>query len=275
MKPAPLLPSRSFVLALLLYACATPPASPVRPEASARPEPERLHLLSQPADEGTAARLAPILRQAVAAVESYFGAPFPQPFTITVFPDRAAFDASFPPEWGIERTECWMVATGVADGVRLLSPRVWQAEACEHDPGDELHVRRVVTHELVHTYHGQHNPSPDFVDVTGIDWFVEGLATLASGQLEDERLATAREALERGLGPASLASAWTGRYRYGVSGSLVAFVEHERGRGRIVELLRVTTGEELLGLVEMSEEELIEGWSAWVLDGSPGNAGHP
>src|SRR5690242_255750 len=70
----------------------------------------------QPADATTAAALDPVLRADVVAVERYFGAPFQAPFRITIHPDRAAFDASFPPDWGVGRTECWMVASGVADG---------------------------------------------------------------------------------------------------------------------------------------------------------------
>jgi len=72
--------------------------------------------------------------------------------------------------------------------------------------------------------------------------------------------------LERGFAPWSLDKAWTGRYRYGVSGSLVAFVEHELGRARLTELLGATSGDELLALIGMSEEELLERWRAWVLD---------
>lgn len=165
-----------------------------------------------------------------------------------------------------------MVASGVADEVRLLSPRAWTTEACEHDAEDELHLRRLVAHELVHAYHGQHNPSPDFVDVSGIDWFAEGLATYASGQLEDPALASAREALERGAGPDSLARAWTGRYRYGVSGSLVAFVDRELGRGRILELLGASSGEELLALIGRDEEELLADWRVWVRASAPPRA---
>ncbi|MSR63800.1 MAG: hypothetical protein EXS08_15350 [Planctomycetes bacterium] len=218
----------------------------------------------QPVDAETAQELEPVLREAVRTVETWFGAPFPVPFTITLQPDRAAFDASFPPEWGVAHTECWMVASGVATGVQLLSPRVWKAQACEHDPADARHVAQLLTHELVHVYHGQHNPSPDFVDTNGIDWFAEGLATLASGQLASEHAGHAREALASGLGPTSLATAWTGRYRYGVSGSLVAFVEHERGRAVVIQMLGASSGEELLELAGMSEAELLERWRAAV-----------
>ena len=257
--------SRSLVAFLLLAACSTEPGH-VPIEATA--EPQRFRLVHPPGEEETAVRLTPLLREAVGLVEDFFGAPFDAPYTVTILPDRAAFEASFPPEWGLAKTECWMVATGVAEGVRLLSPRIWKQEACEHDPADDAHVRRLLAHELVHVFHGQHNPSPDFLDVTGIDWFVEGLATLASGQLEDPTQLSAREALETGAGPATLAAAWTGRYRYGVSGSLVAFVERELGRARLPELLGATSGEELLDLIGTSEEELLERWRAWVRAGS-------
>jgi hypothetical protein len=256
---------RPILFSLLLGACAAPS---VQIETTASSVTECFRLVSQPADDDVATELSPLLREAVAAVERWFGAPFARPFTITILTDRAAFDASFPPEWGFSKTDCWMVAAGVADGVRLLSPRVWKDEACEHDAADELHLRNLLAHELVHVYHGQHNPSPDFVDTTGIDWFVEGLATLASGQLEEEHALSARDALEGGVGPKTLGTAWTGKYRYGVCGSLVAFVERELGHARIHELLGATSGDELLALIGMGEEELLERWRAWVLAAS-------
>lgn len=210
-----------------------------------------------------------LLAEATLEVERFFGAPFPRSVKLTAFPDRASFDASFPPEWGLARTECWMVAAGVAEEVRLLDPSAWTREACEHDPLDVQHLRRLLTHELVHAFHGQHNPSPDFVDTNGIDWFAEGLATYAAGQLADPALASAREALERGAGPSSLAKAWIGRYRYGVCGSLVAFLDHEFGRARLCELLGATSGEELLDRIGRhefpDESSLLADWSAWAL----------
>src|SRR5262245_26213384 len=253
---------RSLSLAFLLGACAAPS---VQIETSTSSVTECYRLVSQPADDDVATQLSPLVREAVASIERWFGAPFARPFTITILPDRAAFDAALPPEWGMEKSECWMVASGTADGVRLLSLRAWKDEACDHDAADEIHVRNLLAHELVHVYHGQHNPSPDFVDVTGIDWFVEGLAAYASGQLASGELAPAREALERAAGPVALATAWSGKYRYGVCGSLVEFVDHELGRARLVELLGATSGEELLGGIGLDEHTLLERWRASVL----------
>jgi hypothetical protein len=128
-------------------------------------------------------------------------------------------------------------------------------------------VRRLLTHELVHVFHGQYNPSSDFLEVEGIDWFVEGLATFASGQLEEEHVGAARAALESGAGPRDLATAWTGRYRYGVCGSLVAFVDREWGRAVLVELLEETNGARLLERLGVSETELLARWREWVRAG--------
>jgi hypothetical protein len=253
---------RIVALALLpLTACSAPDTA--RASAPARPRP---FTLATPFDDPhLATELGPLLDSAVARVEAWFGAPFAQRFTITVFPHRADFDAAFPPEWGLTQTECWMVASGVADRLMLLSPRAWTIEACEHDPADTAELERLLAHELAHVYHGQHNPSPDFVDTSGIDWFAEGLAVVVSGQLDSGQLASARAALASGAGPQSLARAWSGKYRYGVSGSLVAFVERELGRARVLEMLTATSGEELLALVGWSEDELLTRWRADVL----------
>lgn len=258
------LPPSLTLVTLLLSACAAPPAvdsasaPPVAPSVPALP----CSLVLPADDPALRAELEPLLASAVARVEAWFGAPFAQPFTVTVFPHRADFDAAFPPEWGLERTECWMVASGVADRLMLLSPRAWASEACEHDATDSAELERLLAHELAHVYHGQHNPSPDFVDTNGIDWFVEGLAVVVSGQLDSGQLASAREALARGQAPTSLARAWSGKYRYGVAGSLVAFVEHELGRARVIELLGASTGDELLELVGLDEQELLARWRA-------------
>src|SRR5262249_40986198 len=54
-------------------------------------------------------------------IERFFGHPFEKSFDVAVFPDRKAFDAFFQARWAIPKTERWMVATGVADKLALLS----------------------------------------------------------------------------------------------------------------------------------------------------------
>jgi hypothetical protein len=205
-----------------------------------------------------------LLESQARAVASFFDSPFLRPFAVEVLPSRAAFDASLPAEWQMTPTQCWMVACGVADRLRVLSPSVWRTEACEHDPSDAEHVRGIVAHELVHVFHGQHNRSGDFSACDGIDWFVEGLATYASGQLAQSHSLDAHDALANGVAPTKLADAWKGRYRYGVSASLVQFLDHRLGRDALVRMLAATNASELLALAGMTEDELLLAWRASV-----------
>ena len=98
------------------------------------------------------------------SVQGFFGRPFPKPFTVRVFPSRTVMTAYWRAEWGIPdlETECWMVASGTGPTLSLLSPRVWKADACEHDATDTVRTQMLITHEMVHTFHGQFNPRPEF-----------------------------------------------------------------------------------------------------------------
>ncbi len=220
-----------------------------------------------PADSGLAPVLEAYAREGVVRVEAYFGAPYPRPVALIVYPDRASFDRHLEEAWGMPEVACWMVGGAEEEALILLSPRVWRVDACDHDPDDPDHVRDLVAHELVHVYHMQRNPSDAFDTVEGLDWFVEGLATFVSGQLERGHAARAREAVEKGEGPAGLDDAWTGPYRYGVSGSLTAFLAELVGREELTALLAATTREEVLAAAGLTEEEFLTRWRAWVLAG--------
>lgn len=234
---------------------------------SVRPEPFQF------VASGTNEKISEAIRadagSATRDIETFFGVNFPHGFQVLVLPSRAAFDASLPVEWGLTPTQCWMVASGVAERLWILAPDAWPKEACDHDASDARHIRNLVAHELVHVFHGQANPSGDFRAVEGIDWFVEGLATYVSGQLDEPHLLSAEKALETGNGPKRLADAWKGKYRYGVSGSLVRFLDHEIGRARLYGLLRATNQRDLLSLAGMSESELLDRWRASVHAAQP------
>jgi hypothetical protein len=211
-------------------------------------------------DSVVSAQLRTTLHARHDRIVAFFDQPFLEEVSVQVCPDRQAFTASFPPEWGLEETQCWMVATGVADRLTILSPRVWREQACEHDPDDKQHVEGIVHHELVHVYHGQHNPTGDFTGAEELGWFLEGLAVYVSGQLEEGHVAPAREALDLGVTPEHLANAWSGKYRYGVCGSLVQYLDVTCGRKKLREMLVCTTQKELLDKAGMNEQELLAGW---------------
>lgn len=256
------------LLLLLAVGCATRGDATARgPAGTASAEPFRLDVRAL--DDEVAPALEADLAEGRRLIEEYFGMPFREGVTVEVYPSRADFTAAFPPQWGMTETACWMVAAGVADRLILLSPRVWGEEACEHDPHDAQHVRDIVVHELVHVFHGQHNPTGDFTGAEEVGWFAEGLAVHVSGQLGHGHLAEPREAVEGGLAPERLADAWSGKYRYGVCGSLVAYLDQRFGRDAIRKMLAATHQDELLGIIGETESQLLAGWASFVLAAEP------
>lgn len=254
------------LLALVLAACAGSRRS-AGSEAPARSAPTVV-VEAAAVDAEVARTVEADAAEGVRRIEEYFGGEvFATPPRVRVSPSRAELDAHFRQAWGIEGPECWMVGAAEEEALVLLSPRVWREEACDHDPGDPDHARDLVAHELVHVYHMQQNPTRDFDGVEGLDWFVEGLATLVSGQYERFHVERAREAVATVAAPAQLADAWSGKYRYGVSGSLVGYVESRVGKGGVARLLTATSLAEVLSAVGETEADLLASWAAWVSAG--------
>lgn len=207
---------------------------------------------------------------------AFFGRPFPQRFDVWCFPDRAALDRQWQQDWGDStfQSACWMVASGVAKRLDLLSPRVWDTEACEHRnpfaaPDSAASVKRMrefqrlLTHELTHVYHGQHCRIPDFTGMDALGWWVEGLATYVSGQLDSSRVERVRTLLRDGKTPASLDQFWSGPNRYGLSGSVVAALEARHGRAALLRLLPMTTPAEVFESLGMDEAAILGAWKQW------------
>lgn len=210
------------------------------------------------------ASLSPLLETGRAKVESFFGKPFAAPVRVSISPTRATFDASLPAKWELTPTQCWMVGVGGGNLFALLSPSAWSTDACEHDGNDTGHIQEVVTHELTHVYHGQRNPTGDFIGMDDAGWFVEGLAVLVAGQLTSGNRPTAAQAIASGAAPAHLADAWSGKFRYGVSGSMVAFIDASFGRAKLIELLGDVTNAQILNRLGLTETEFMARWKIWV-----------
>ncbi len=195
-------------------------------------------------------------------VDEFFQSPFKNNFSIYIHPSRSSLDSTWQKDWNMPdlKSQCWMVASGVSNKLDIISPKKWDSLACEHSYSDSIKTQHLITHELVHVFHGQQNKSPDFSDVTGIDWFIEGLAVYVSGQCDSIRISEVKKALSENKIPETLDEFWTGNLKYGLSGTVVWYLDEKFGREKLISLLRFNTIQELLNALNTTESEIIYGW---------------
>ncbi len=195
-------------------------------------------------------------------VTSFFKKNFTQKINIYIFPNRKAMTEQWRKDWNAPdfNSECWMVASGVAKRLDMLSPLKWKQEACEHNANDSTELQQIITHELIHVFHGQQNLNPNFDGMDDFGWLTEGLADYASGQLTDGKIAQVKEQIRLGNTPTLLANFWKGRFRYQQSGSLIRFIDKKYGREKLKELLSLTNLIDVMKTLKTTETELIEDW---------------
>jgi hypothetical protein len=217
-------------------------------------------------DESNKSDYTHLINSGIISAENFFKTPFAKSFDVYVHPNRKSLEAQWQKDWGIPdfKSECWMVASGVATKLDLISPIQWEKEACEHSYSDKMKTQQLITHELFHVFHGQLNPSPEFTAVEGIDWLVEGFATYASGQLDENRMNEIRKAIAESKIPSSLDDFWKGNLRYGLSGSVVSYIDQHYGRAKLYDLLKLTTKKQVLESLKLDEAKLIDQWKAFV-----------
>jgi hypothetical protein len=220
----------------------------------------------QEVDKGDKEEYIKLIKTGIASVQSFFNDLFKLRFDVFIYPDRKAMDVQWQKNWNIPdfKSECWMVASGVAKRLDLLSPRIWVTESCEHNYLDKLKTQQLITHELVHVYHGQLNSSPDFSDVTDIDWFVEGLATYASGQCDSLRINDVKKEVKSNKIPGSFNLFWTRKLRYGLSGTVVMYIDYKYGREKLKSLLRFNRKVDILKSLSITESELLAEWEKFM-----------
>ncbi len=198
----------------------------------------------------------------IQSVESFWGESFHREFDLFIHPGRTSLDRAWQDALDMPdfKSECWMVASGMALRLDLLSPAVWFREACEHSYEEWEETQKLITHELFHVYHGQKNASPDFSETEGIDWFVEGLATYASGQHDEERRRDVSHAWRDAKLPAELDELWKGKLRYGQCASMVEYLDQKYGRSGLKTLLAFSTKTEILQSLQNTELNLLKDW---------------
>jgi len=207
-----------------------------------------------------------LIDKGLVSVKSFFNYTSIKQFNVFIHPNRNSLDTTWQKQFKMPdfKSQCWMVASGVATRLDAISPKMWEAEACEHTYSNTRQTQNLITHELVHVYHGQMNASGDFATVEGIDWFVEGLAAYASGQCDSLRISQVKKAITDNKLPNGLDNFWTGKLKYGLSGSVVMFIDNKYGRNKLKELLPLTNKLQILSALNTTETELINNWKKYL-----------
>ena len=207
-----------------------------------------------------------LIKNGISSIHFFFDMKYKKGFDVFFHPNRKSLDSTWQKDWQMPqfRSECWMVASGIDTKLDVISPKMWDKESCEHIYTETKKTQQLITHELVHVFHGQLNKSPDFSNVEGIDWFVEGLATYASSQLDSTRLTEIKKAIADKNTPNTLDKFWAGKLKYGLAGSIVKYIDYKFGRNKLKELLSLTKKSEMLTTLNISEKELLTNWSAYM-----------
>jgi len=213
-------------------------------------------------DEKEVKKLDIYVQSGINYIAGFFDNSFHDTFNVYVFPDRSSLDKQWQKDWNDStfRSECWMIASGVAYRLDILSSNAWAKEACDHNANDSTETRKVIWHELVHVFHGQFNPDHTFNYIEKLDWLVEGVATFVSGQLDNKRLQRVKQMIFDKKAPASLDDFWKGQDRYGLSGSMIAYIDKKYGRQKLFELLKQVNKETALRSLNISEDQLLSDW---------------
>jgi hypothetical protein len=224
-------------------------------------------LLYTSTDKNNKIEYKTLVETGIKAVKTFFRAAYKKEFKVYVHPNRQSLDSVWQKDWNMPefKSECWMVAGGVATKLDMISPKRWDKLSCEHVYSEKTKTQQLITHELVHVYHGQLNNSPDFSNVEGIDWFVEGLATFASGQCDSFRISEVKKAIAENKIPKSLDNFWSGKIKYGLSGSVVKYIDHKYGREKLKELLPFNKKSDLLSALKIKETDLLNDWQTYII----------
>lgn len=208
-----------------------------------------------------------LIANGIKAVNIFFQSSYKSEFDVFIHPSRQSLDSAWQKDWNMPtfKSECWMVASGVGNKLDILSPLLWDKQSCEHSYLETTKTQQLITHELFHVYHGQLNISPDFSNVEGVDWFVEGLATYASGQCDSLRITEVKKAVAKNAFPKTLDNFWTGKIKYGLSGSVVMYIDYKYGREKLKELLPFNKKSEMLSNLKITEAELLSNWQNYIL----------
>ena len=206
-------------------------------------------------DAALATSMTPVVESELARVTNFLGLSPQRSFPIVVWPDRQRFRDRF---HGLFREvpQCWVIAFGLASGVDMLPPRLWE---CGHSALSAEVLGLVLAHELTHVVHQQ---QPGFGYGGDMSWFLEGLAVYVSGQYNTEYAGVAQARLAQGFVPSSLPALMNDGAGYALAGDVVRFIDATWGRATLRSLTGMSSTTMILAALNDTQANLLARWRA-------------
>ena len=75
-----------------------------------------------------------LLKGGMDRVTGFFSAAYRERFTVAIHPNRQSLDSTWQKDWAMPEftSQCWMVASGTAFKLDIISPKTWDTSSCEH-----------------------------------------------------------------------------------------------------------------------------------------------
>lgn len=210
-------------------------------------------------DAALVASITPVVESELARVTGFLGVDRQQLLQLVVWPDRPRFTDRFRALFR-ETPQCWVIAFGLASGIDMLPPRLWE---CGHPAGSTEFLRLLLAHELTHVVHAR-QPGFGYGNGYGNDmgWFLEGLAVYVSGQHNAQYAGVAQARFAQGFVPSSLPALINDGAGYALAGDVVRFIDASWGRETLRSLTRVSSTPTILAMLDETEANLLERWRA-------------
>lgn len=107
------------------------------------------HLLYTASDKNNTNNYKQLVEHGITSVKTFFNSSYKNEFNIFVYPSRHSLDSTWQTDWKMPefKSECWMVASGMATRLDILSPTLWDTAACEHRYSDTEKTQQLITHD--------------------------------------------------------------------------------------------------------------------------------
>ncbi len=108
-------------------------------------EEQSFHIRFDSIDSQQAVEIDNWLEEGIEDISAFFKKGFEKDFDVYIFSERDSLDKQWQKDWNMPgfKSQCWMVASDIGHRLDILSPRIWEAQACEHDSKDSVATKKI------------------------------------------------------------------------------------------------------------------------------------